>query len=339
MDVTPQALREVEFREKMRGYHPEDVDAFLERVADGLEVLQDRLRQAMDRATRAEQQAAEAGGTDETLRKTLLLAQRTADLAVQEARDQAARILAGAEQQAQSILGDAEEKARLASEEAQAGLRADVSRLEGARAQLQQEVDGLRRWVEEQKGRLSSTLSDAMGRINQLGVSSDPPAVSQVDVPPRRTPTDAGGPARPAQAPAAERSPSAGTNTGPAQAAATAGAAAEHRPSPDGRAPQPIVAAEGPPTAAWRPEPDINLADDQPARAERPIERPAAPAALGGDPYFAELRRAVDEAQPLGPRDAPFEGPAQSPAPPAGSFYDQSEDDDHLLGGRLRRRR
>src|SRR3981081_2963661 len=106
MDVSPKALREVEFREKMRGYHPEDVDQFLERVAAGMEVLQDRLRQALERAQRAEQAASEVGGNDEALRRTLVLAQRTADLAVQEAREQAARILAGAEQQAQGVSAD-----------------------------------------------------------------------------------------------------------------------------------------------------------------------------------------------------------------------------------------
>jgi cell division initiation protein len=117
MDVSPKTLREVEFREKMRGYHPEDVDHFLEQVASGVEVLQDRLRQAVDRAQRAEAAAAEAGGNDEALRKTLVLAQRTADLAVQEAREQAARILAGAEQQAQAMLVDAEERGRRTMED------------------------------------------------------------------------------------------------------------------------------------------------------------------------------------------------------------------------------
>src|SRR6516164_8596340 len=113
MDVSPKTLREVEFREKMRGYHPEDVDHFLEEVAAGLEVLQDRLRQTVERAQRAE-----AEGSDETLRKTLILAQRTADMAVQEAREQAARILAGAEQQAQAMLADAEERGRRIHEDA-----------------------------------------------------------------------------------------------------------------------------------------------------------------------------------------------------------------------------
>ena len=114
MEVSPKTLREVEFREKMRGYHPEDVDHFLEQVAAGLEVMQDRLRQAVERAQRAEAAASEAGGSDETLRKTLVLAQRTADMAVQEAREQAARIHGGAEQQAQAQLAEAAERGRRA---------------------------------------------------------------------------------------------------------------------------------------------------------------------------------------------------------------------------------
>jgi DivIVA domain-containing protein len=37
MDLTPQTLRDVEFREKLRGYHPDDVDDFLEEAAVALE--------------------------------------------------------------------------------------------------------------------------------------------------------------------------------------------------------------------------------------------------------------------------------------------------------------
>ncbi len=133
MDVSPKTLREVEFREKMRGYHPEDVDQFLERVAAGIEVLQERHRQALERAQRAEQAANEAGGNDEALRRTLVLAQRTADLAVQEAREQAARILSGAEQQAQAILSDADERARKLHEDALVEARTELTKLESAR--------------------------------------------------------------------------------------------------------------------------------------------------------------------------------------------------------------
>ncbi|MDP9388795.1 MAG: DivIVA domain-containing protein, partial [Actinomycetota bacterium] len=71
MEVSPQTIRDVEFREKLRGYHQDDVDEFLERVAAGVEILQDRLRQATERAVRAEQQSAEAREDDESLRRTL----------------------------------------------------------------------------------------------------------------------------------------------------------------------------------------------------------------------------------------------------------------------------
>jgi len=191
MDVSPKTLREVEFREKMRGYHPEDVDQFLEQVAAGLEVLQDRLRQAVDRAQRAEAAAADVGGSDETLRKTLVLAQRTADMAVQEARDQSARLLAGAEAQAQAMRSEAEERARRNHEESLVHIRSDLARLEAVRQQAQAEVDLIRRWVEEHRTTLSKSLSEALGMLERANVTSPPPTSRPIDVPPAPRPTGA----------------------------------------------------------------------------------------------------------------------------------------------------
>lgn len=183
MEVSPKTLREVEFREKMRGYHPEDVDHFLEQVAAGLEVMQERLRQAVERAQRAEAAAAEAGGNDETLRKTLVLAQRTADMAVQEAREQAARLLAGAEQQAQAILAEAEEKGRRALEDALAESKAELARVESARSQTQQDVETLERWVEEHKNHLQTSLSDALASVEKVGVLWPAPETRPAEIP------------------------------------------------------------------------------------------------------------------------------------------------------------
>ena len=184
MDVSPKTLREVEFREKMRGYHPEDVDQFFEQVAVGLEVLQDRLRQAVDRAQRAEAAASEVGGTDETLRKTLVLAQRTADLAVQEARDQAARLVASAEQQAQTLLSEAEERARRTHEEALVDVRADLTRLEGVRQQAQSEVELIRHWVEDNRTILTASLTEALSVLERATMSSPAPTTRPIDLPP-----------------------------------------------------------------------------------------------------------------------------------------------------------
>src|SRR5580658_1244061 len=201
MDVSPKTLREVEFREKMRGYHPEDVDQFLEQVAAGLEVLQERLRQAVERAQRAEAAAAEAGGSDETLRKTLVLAQRTADLAVQEAREQAARILAGAEQQAQAILAEADERGRRTLEDTIAECRAELSRLESGRAQSQQDVDTLNRWLEEHKAHLRDALSEAIAAVDRAGVLWPAPSTRPFDGPGVPTLPRVASPAPPPPAP------------------------------------------------------------------------------------------------------------------------------------------
>lgn len=198
MEVTPKTLREVEFREKMRGYHPEDVDHFLEEVAVGVENLLDRLRQAIERAQRAEASAAESGN-DDTLRKTLVLAQRTADMAVQEAREQASRILGGAEQQAQAILADAEERGRRMLEDAVAESRIELTKLESLRVQSQKDVDGLTRWLEEHKAHLQQTLMDALTAVDRAGTLWAPPSTRAVEVPPE--PVAAMPPPMPAPAP------------------------------------------------------------------------------------------------------------------------------------------
>ncbi|HLY83866.1 MAG TPA: DivIVA domain-containing protein, partial [Acidimicrobiales bacterium] len=269
MDVSPKTLREVEFREKMRGYHPEDVDQFLERVAAGIEVLQDRLRQAVERAQRAEAQASEAGGTDDTLRRTLVLAQRTADLAVQEAREQAARILAGSEQQAQAVIAEAEERARRAHEDALVDARTELARLESARQQLQLDVETLTRWVEEHKVHLSSALQDALARIEHTELLSPPPVTHGPELPSIRTGVGVAPSGRAAPGLAV---PSTGGDADPEAAA----------PAPTPAEPE----VEGPATMAWRPD-----------------EREPGDPMGEGDPYFAELRRAVNAQEPLGPRD------------------------------------
>jgi cell division initiation protein len=315
MDVSPKTLREVEFREKMRGYHPEDVDQFLERVAAGIEVLQDRLRQALERVQRAEAQASEVGGADDTLRRTLVLAQRTADLAVQEAREQAARILAGAEQQAQAMIAEAEDRARRAHEDKLADVRSQLGKLETTRQQLQLDVETLTRWVEEHKVHLSSALHDALARIEQTELLSPPPK-DRVDAMPVRSALSgsSSGPAGSSAAPA----PAAGggADAAPSQPGATGDRRQELRDAGE-------QDAGGPPTMAWRPDQD----EPEPNGGQR-------------DPYFAELRRAINQQGPPGPRSDEEEPHAVAAvvSGPGEEFFDQDLADVRRFGGRLRRR-
>ena len=183
MDVSPRTLREVEFREKIRGYHPEDVDEFLERVAAGLEILQERLRQATERAVRAEQRAAETTEGDDAMRRTLVLAQRTADAAVQEARAQAARLLSDAEAQAQAVRAEAADHARRTIDDATREAWAQVGRLETARDQLRGEIAGLERYLQEERVRLRTLLHEAVRQIDESIPSLSPaPEAAPLDL-------------------------------------------------------------------------------------------------------------------------------------------------------------
>ncbi len=221
MDVTPKAFRDVQFREKLRGgYHPEDVDEFLEQAALGVEALIERLQQATDRAQRAEQAASEASASDETLKRMLVLAQRTVDQAVKEANDDAERLLSKARGQADSLgsesraqaealvsdaraqaealvsearaqaeghLSDAEERGRAAYESHLAEGRASVEMASSALQQAQQEAEALRSWVDVNREHLLGVLRDAEGlvanaavRVENAGLLSDPPLVGPI---------------------------------------------------------------------------------------------------------------------------------------------------------------
>lgn len=156
MDVSAKTAREVEFRSALRGYNQDDVDEFLERMAVGLEILHERLRQANDRAVRAEQRSSEAGEGDNAMRRTLVLAQRTADMAVEEARQQAAAIVSEAHDQAQAI-----------ADEATRELRAEIGRLEAKRDQLWSDVAVLGRYLQEERGRLRLAFGDVLRRLDE----------------------------------------------------------------------------------------------------------------------------------------------------------------------------
>jgi cell division initiation protein len=183
MDVSPKTLREVEFREKLKGYHQDDVDEFLERVAAGIEILQERLRQATERAVRAEQKLGETTEADDAMRRTLVLAQRTADAAVNEAHQQAAEIVAAAQSQGQQLVNAAEEAARRMAEEAQRDLWADMARLEAAREALRADIAALEQYLAGERTRLHQALVDMLHRFDgEMPAMSPPPEQHEIDL-------------------------------------------------------------------------------------------------------------------------------------------------------------
>ena len=323
MDLTTELLDNAAFREAKRGYNTQDVDEFIEQVKvdygnhDAMvrearqraEAAEARVADAERRAVEAAERASATSDADETLKRTLVLAQRTADAAIKEAEEQASRTLTSAQDQAARLLADAQEatararaeaesEAQRAQEEARTRVLAELRELEAARDQLHTDVDNLERHLEEQRDRVRLTTRELQRLLD------DPASLREVAMP---VLADVVVPESAAPAPSVE------PDAGPEPALE----------------PQPEPAAEDP--SAWTPDDDVW--QDDPAPAATPPPSPAYADAddtgpdteavdvlderdADDDAYLAELRKAMTDESPLGPRDEeddPFEGFEEPP--------------------------
>jgi DivIVA domain-containing protein len=195
------SLRTVEFRTTLRGYHMDDVDEYLERVAVEAETLQeqvrlasDRVKQANERATSLEQQLEQARrtqqaqaaqaqknqqaspaqerteraeATDDSLQRTLLLAQKFVDQTRQESEREASELLASSEARARSIVADAEEHVRVMTQDAERNLREEVKRLDSHRAELVADVETIARHLEAERARIRKALTEMLAWVDE----------------------------------------------------------------------------------------------------------------------------------------------------------------------------
>jgi len=183
MDASQSALdslRTVEFRETLKGYHRDDVDEYLEKAAVEAEGLQEQLRQSGERLRQAAERiavletalehkpepepvVAQPAVPDDTLQRTLVLAQKFVDETKADAEAQAARVVADAEAQARKVQAESEQR-----------LREEIARLESNRSHLSHEVETMARQLETERERLRSALSEMLSWVDgNLNSASD----------------------------------------------------------------------------------------------------------------------------------------------------------------------
>jgi DivIVA domain-containing protein len=154
MSLTPEDIHGKRFHDAFRGYSHEEVDLFLDEVAEAFQALHRELEAGRTRVEEIEAQLSEIKGTETMLKRTLIAAQRAADEAIHEAKDEAARIVsaasdeaetarARAQQQAEDIVADADRR-RAEIEELGARLSAiDAAHRTTLRAHLQDQLRAL----------------------------------------------------------------------------------------------------------------------------------------------------------------------------------------------------
>lgn len=198
MEITGKVLREVEFRDRLRGYDTDEVDEFLEEVAVAVDELHRRLAQ---QGNRTEQQPEaktrpsepEPSIDDDAIRRTLVLAQRTADLAIREATEEANSILENARRESQEMVAQAEEAARRVRRDADEDFAARVTAQLAQREQLENDVRTLGALVAEERSRLSDSLQTVLRYVTDnlflapevTAVASTPATVAAPQAPAR----------------------------------------------------------------------------------------------------------------------------------------------------------
>jgi DivIVA domain-containing protein len=160
-------VRETVFREKLRGYHPSDVDAFLDQVAFAFDELESRLRDAEERAAKAAGETAVAVADDEMVRRTLTLAQRTAELAIAEAERQAAELVERARGESEGMIAEAVAESAAIRERERSKLVAELTHLESARAVAAEDLDELAARRRREHDRLSAVLRELHDVVEQ----------------------------------------------------------------------------------------------------------------------------------------------------------------------------
>ncbi|CAN5847517.1 hypothetical protein BH23ACT2_BH23ACT2_08170 [soil metagenome] len=369
-------LEQAEFTRAKRGYDANEVDDFLDRAVAMATKVEARLTQALEES-KGVQGPKEAKGpapaeveaeverrlqarlaelpaspapvmaseeeTAEEVRRTIVLAQRTADAAVREARQDAARLLGEANERAVALNEEADttlaaariEMAREIDAErriAQERLAGEIGELEATREALRSDVTVLERHVSEQRNQLRTTVGDLQRLLDDpvsLRASPEPalldPLVPSPIVTARSgergegdeggTGGHRGGGGGGAAGPQGGRGGTGGTR-GPAAGGGGGGRSApveqtavkiDEEGSGDSAGPE---AASGPPSGGEVDLRDLDRSNAGPptvrsssvdAAADRPDPVPN-PDEGDEDAFLDELRRAMADDAPLGPR-------------------------------------
>jgi|RhiMetdeSRZDD1v2_1073273.scaffolds.fasta_scaffold43323_4 cell division initiation protein len=145
MRITPHDIRQQQFTVRMlRGYEPQEVNAFLDDVAEDYETLLKETQLLKEQLATTEERQRGVLDLERTLQNTLVSTQRLIDEMKGAARREGDEIRAAARHEAELIVREAElrgEKALEAARAEEARIRVDIQALKRIRRQLAEDFD------------------------------------------------------------------------------------------------------------------------------------------------------------------------------------------------------
>ena len=132
MKTTPLDIQQQQFKVKFRGFDVQEVDRFLEQIAESFEILHRENEIAREKVCRIKLESQGYKEREETFKRAMLNSQKVMDQMKTNARKSAELIIAGAEVKAEKILNKAHN--RLAQ------LHEDMAELKRQRMQIEVQI-------------------------------------------------------------------------------------------------------------------------------------------------------------------------------------------------------
>lgn len=107
MKITSMEITNKEFKKVLRGYNIDEVDEFLDKIAEGYEALYKENSSLKEKVINFEEKVAHYNKMESTIQNTLLLAQNASDQARENAKKESELILKNANDTAQKIIDKA----------------------------------------------------------------------------------------------------------------------------------------------------------------------------------------------------------------------------------------
>lgn len=172
--LTPDDLVNYPLKLSVRGYSVAQVDDLLDRAADTIDQLQRQVADLGAQLAISEERLAATSDTEDTLKRTLVTAQRAAEQSIEEARERAASMVEEAEREAQDQLERARAEAGELRASVERSTREDLAAAERRQRQLEERIASLRAFEEEYRAQLRTALEARLDQLDAVGESAIP---------------------------------------------------------------------------------------------------------------------------------------------------------------------
>lgn len=177
MDLTARDIHEKQFHDAWRGYNQEEVDDFLDRVAEVLDRVQRENAALQTRVNELDSAVSASRDTEEMLKKTLVSAQQAAEEAISTAKAKASDLITEAEDRARRSIEEANERVQNAEAEARRKTLEAEREHERRRTELDANIERLQGLENELKNRIKGFLDQQAQALQGLEIVGPPPAI------------------------------------------------------------------------------------------------------------------------------------------------------------------